>query len=286
MEDDAVVVEDRDEEQHPIQALDRIPPTNVDQLSSLPGSAHRDIIAARETIIATLRMASLRATYPTDYVAFKSPDGAVVLYLQDAGCHRVRDLWGIEIYGVSKPEKVAGEEPGTFHYIVTGNGRCRITGQTVEGVEGGRSSTDDFCRGKHGAELDMDVRKAARANLNGNATRELAGLKAIPIEELERAWQGTSKKVSQCRLGRGFGSQAERFGASPAGVPDVPPPVCGVCKAIAVYRPATSTRGAFYGCPSYQQHPNQKWIQDADKWIAQQTKAAAAMPPRETGQEG
>jgi len=262
-------------------------PTTLGQLAALKGEAI-EIIEARVQVIATLRTASIRATHPEDWLLFKSPDERVIGYLQDAGCDRVRDLWGIEVYDISRPEKVAGAEPAVFHYLITGSGRCKLTRQTVEAMEGGRSSTDDFCRGKTGADLELAVRKAARANLDGNVTRELAGMKSVPLDEIELAWAATNKKIAHCRQGRGFGTGDERVGATRAGVPDVPPPICPHCHTKGVYRPAKNNRGAFYGCPQYATHPDQKFIIDAAKWEKEQLAGAApaAATPREPGAEG
>lgn len=263
-------------------------PTTLSELAALKGEAV-EIIEARVQVLETLRKAAIRATHPEDWLLFRAPQeqgGQVVGYLQDCGCDRVRDLYGIEVFNVSRPEKIVGNDPAVFHYLIEGNGRCKLTKQTVEAMEGGRSSTDDFCKDKTGADLELAVRKAARANLDGNITRELAGMKSVPVEELTRAWTGTPKRVESCRLGRGFGSRAERLGATRAGVPDVPPPVCKVCGATAVYHPAKDNRGAFYGCPDFKKHESNRWTQDADRWIAQQQAKASppSTPPTEAHQ--
>lgn len=241
-----------------------------------------EITDARHRVLDTVRTHGYQLTHPADWVLFKAPEehgGQVTAYLQDAGCDRVRDLFGIEVFNITRPEKIPGNEPGQFLYVISGDGRCKLTGQTVEQMEGGRSSTDDFCRDKTGAELELAVRKAARANLDGNITRELAGMKAVPAEELARAWEGSGKKLDACRLGRGFGSRAERLGATAAGAPQVPPPVCGVCGTTAVYRPAANGRGAFYGCPKYQSHRDRKWTKDAEAWLREHAAQAAATAP-------
>ena len=251
-------------------------PVTLSELAALKGEA-LEVIEARVQVISTLRLASIRATHPEDWVLFKAKEehgGQVVGYLQDAGCDRVRDLWGIEVFDVSKPEKVTGSEPGVFHYLISGSGRCKLTRQVLENIEGGRSSTDDFAKGKTGVDLDLTIRKAARANLDGNVTRELAGMKSVPLDELAAAWKGTSKRVEQCRKGRGFGSADERVGGRSQAVPDVEPPVCPHCGTTGRYRAGNDKRGPFYGCPNYQQHQDKKWIVDAAKWIAEQQGAA------------
>ena len=283
-------VDDAHDDDAPTTLMLRSPevPTTLGQLAALKGEAI-EIIEARVQVIATLRTASIRATHPEDWLLFKSPDERVIGYLQDGGCDRVRDLWGIEVFDITKPEKVAGAEPHVFHYLITGSGRCKLTRQVVEAMEGGRSSTDDFCRDKRGADLELAVRKAARANLDGNITRELAGMKSVPVTELELAWAATNKQIAHCRRGRGFGSGDERLGATREGVPDVPPPTCPHCQTKGVYRAAKGTRGAFYGCPNYAKHPDQKFIIDAAKWekdARAEQLAAGLTASREAGAEG
>ena len=253
-------------------------PVTLSELAALKGEAV-EIIEARVQVLATLRKASIRATSPEDWLLFKAPDeqgGQIVGYLQDCGCDRVRDLYGIEVFNVTRPEKVVSNEPGNFHYLISASGRCKLTRQVVEEMEGGRSSTDDFCRGKTGAELELLVRKAARANLDGNITRELAGMKSVPIADLKEAWGGTDKTIDRCRLGRGFGTRDERVGGASSKAPDVEPPVCTHCGAKGVYRPAKDGRAAFYGCPNYNKHTQQKFIVPADEWIAKQKAAKPA----------
>lgn len=273
-------------EETPIAALDiRRPdvPVTIADLAARKAEGI-EIIEARGVVLATARKIGLRLTSPPDWVLFKAPEehgGQIVGYLQDAGADRVRDVTGIEIFDVSTPEKVVGAQPGEFHYIVRGSGRCKLTGQIVETMEGGRSSTDDFARGKNGVELELLIRKAARANLDGNIVRELAGMKAVPVEDLESAWSGTHKKIENCRLGRGFGTRDERLGARSEKAPDVDPPICPHCKTPGVYRPAKGTRAPFYGCPNYTKHPDQKFIVDAAKWIADPSRT-----DRQAGEEG
>ena len=149
-------------------------PVTLDQLASLRGVA-LEVLEARDAIIETARRLAIRSTHPEDWVLFKSPDGRITAYLQDAGGDRVRDILGVEVFGISTPEKIPTIDGGGFMYILRGSGRSRLTLQTVENMEGGRASTDDFCKGAKGAVLELLVRKAARANLDGNITRELTG---------------------------------------------------------------------------------------------------------------
>jgi len=260
-------------------------PTTLSDLAALRGEAG-EVIAARVLVVETLRKASIRATHPEDWLLFKAPadaGGQIVGFLQDVGCARVRDLWGIEIYDVGDPIRIDGDA-GSFHYLVKGSARCKLTRQTIEGREGGRSSADDFVKGKSGVELELLVRKAARANLDGILTRDLAGMESVPVDELKAAWAGTTKRIEACRLGRGFGSRDERVGGHAATAPTVDPPKCTHCGAVGVYRPARRDRQAFYGCPNYSKHPDKKFIVDAAKWVAAQTPLPT--PDREPGAEG
>lgn len=254
-------------------------PATLSELAVLKGEGS-EIIEARIRVLETARKAGIRATHPEDWLLFKAPDdqgGQVVGYLQDSGCERVRDIFGISISNVSAPEKISAADPGEFHYIIRGDGHCTLTAQMIEGIEGGRSSTEDFCKDKQGAALELAVRKAARANLDGQIVRELAGLAGVPIAELEAAWTGTHKQVGQCRRGRGFGSRSERLGANTTrgGAPDVEPPVCPHCNAKGVYRPAKDGRAAFYGCPNYAKHADKKFIVNAEEWVSKQAAAKA-----------
>jgi hypothetical protein len=234
-------------------------PVSMEQLAALRGEA-QEIVQARAVVMTTLRIHGIRLTSPEDWLLFKAPDNSIIGYLQDCGCDRVRDLFGIEVFEVGKPEKVVGNAPGEFHYIVTGSGRCRVTGQAVEGIEGGRSSGDDFCKHKAGVALDLAVRKAARANLDGNITRELSGMQSVPIRDLEGAWQGSNKKTAQCRLGRGFGGKSERLGGHTTTreqPTDLEAPVCEECQKTMRFVPAGENKesgkkwGAFWSCPDF-----------------------------------
>jgi hypothetical protein len=257
-----------------------VPPRDMDDLAALHETGALENIQARETVLSTVRLAILRMASPEHLVLFRAPEGQVTAYLSDHACEGAANMLGIDIFNVSRPEKVLGDEAGVFHYIVTGDGRCKLTGQTVERVEGGRSSTDDFCKGKHGVALELDVRKAAMANLTGRIVRRLGGLNEVPTRDLERAWAGTSKSIDACRRGKGFGTRSERVGGRSDKGPNVDPPVCPHCKSVGVYREAKGDRQAFYGCPNYAKHQDKKFIVDAAQWAREhQAPAAPPAPP-------
>lgn len=263
-------------------------PISLDELAARKSEAI-EIIDARARVLETLRKAAIGATSPEDWLLFKSPDeqgGQVIAYLQDCGADRVRDLYGIEIFDVSRPERVTTADPAIFHYLITGSGRCKLTGQVLENVEGGRSSTDDFCRGKTGVDLELSVRKAARANLDGGITRELAGLKSVPVAELEAVWAGSRKDVKGCRRGRGFGTRDERLGGGERPDQDLHPPPCGVCRKPMDLR--KGSKGFFYSCPDYKAHGRDGRTVDLEEWkknpaSRKGTAPDAAEPPPPNG---
>jgi hypothetical protein len=286
-----------------IQKRRTVVPSTLSELAALKGEAI-EIVEARIQVLETLRKAAIRMTHPTDWILYRSDDGNVTGYLQDCGCDRVRDLYGIEVYDVNPPEKISGIE-GEFTYIVRGSARCKLTRQVLEDVEGGRSSTDDFCKDKEGAELELTVRKAARANLDGNLTRELSGLKNVPLSEIEAAYSASSKKVDGCRLGRGFGTKKERDGTTVVrkGTPtDVPIPQCSKCNNPMDYIAAGEKDGntwrAYWKCKQYvydrssrtsnghDRFEDSVYRQALEKRAAQQKQAQEQQAPREPGQEG
>jgi len=241
-------------------------PTTLDELAAV-GDAIK-MIDRRVQIIRTLRLASLKETHPEDWITYKARDGGETAYLQDCGCERISPLWGIEIFHTSDPKKIESAD-GSFFWTISGSGRSSVTHLTVENVEGGRASTDDFVKGLSGAELDLKVKKAARANLDGNIARSLAGINSVPVEELRAAWAGTSKKVEQCRRGRGYGKDAAPRGAAPT----VDPPACKACGAEMKYK-ADGKDGPVYFCPDWKKHKDEYTAIPADEWIGKTRKAA------------
>lgn len=262
-------------------------PVSINELAARKGEAI-EILEARIQILETARNRGIRMTAPEDWVLFKAPDDRVTGYLQDAGCDRIRDITGIEVFNVSEPQREASADGQSFMYLIRGNGRSRLTLQVVEDMEGGRMSTDDFCRDKRGVALELAVRKAARANLDGNIVRELAGLKSVPLEDLQKAWEGTGKNWEHCRKGRGFGTKEERAGGERADAPKLALPNCDICGKPGVFR--TSARGGFYGCSDWKAHQDRKWSVDLKDWEKDpRSKVQAASSPTapvETAQQG
>jgi hypothetical protein len=260
-------------------------------LADLANRQHQGvtIIEARAAIINTARAAAIKMTRPEDWLLFRDPTPLLeVGYLQDCGCDRVRDVFGIDIFDVERPERQELSS-GEFMYVVTGSGRSRLTQQVLERVEGGRASTDDFILKQkpplEGAQKELAVRKAARANLDGNITRELSGLKSVPLHEILSVFGGDLFR-SRFREGRGYGP-----GSTPASAPERTPqasasearaaaPVCPKCHIPMKFQPAGTNKSgkeyaAFWGCKNFRSGCKET-IPD-DEW--KKSQASAPLPP-------
>jgi hypothetical protein len=168
-----------------------------------------------------LRVASIRATYGSDWIIHTSSDreGRVtreVGYLQDIGAERAGKLWGIE---VGQPLIEREDFPDqTYCYHMLAEAWSKVTGERLEYVEGSRWSGDTFftrqSRGPDEKIDPTDVRKAAYANLHGRAVRALAGLNAVPVEMLRQAGLDLNRAVSVAHVTKPV--EAPRHGAEVA----------------------------------------------------------------------
>jgi len=249
-------------------------PLRLEEIAMLKADEGVAIIKAQETILTTLRASAIRMTSPEDWVLNKTPDeqgGQITAYLENCGGQRLRKHFRIEIFNVGdppgsgNPTRIPTADPKVFYYVIRGDGRCNLTGEVIEGVEGARGSTGPWAANFTGEELEINMRRAARTNLDGRITRDLAGLNSVPAAELEAAWAGTTKKLAQCRRGKGFGTRDARMGGDVARDAGIDPPVCRLCNSKMVLR--KGQRGDFYSCPKYRDHGKDAYTVDADKWI-------------------
>lgn len=246
-------------------------------------------------IIKTLRAASIALTYPHDWVLFKAED-RVTAYCQDAGCQRFSDLWGIEIYDLGEWIHTKDEETGDFSWSIEGSGLSKRTGQVVVGIFGTRYSYEEFIvrRKLPKLQISTEVKKAARANLHGSIVRELAGMKQVPMEELDQVWatagMGAYKTTKLSPRGRGFGTGNERAGGASAdkngGLAPTDIPMCDFCEPPVrlVYREKGNP--PFWGCPQYTKHPSKKMTINHDELVKNLAARAGTTAPREPGQDG
>lgn len=242
-------------------------PTTINQLASLEKDRGVAIIEQRLQIFQTMRVASIALTMPNDWTLFKDLDGRETGFLGDQGCDRIKKLWGIQVNNLGPMTKIEdADHPGEFAFSITGDGSCGLTGEAVFEMQGVRYSTERYATEKpEGLQRIIAVQKAARANLDGGITRELAGMKSVPIEELDRAWADSWKKSSMCNKGRGYGSSAERKGSTADhGLAPAEYPICDAC--LALNPPKTSTMaykkegkdGPFWYCPNWKTHEKVK----------------------------
>jgi hypothetical protein len=231
---------------------------------------------------------------PNDWTLFRMTDErgeSISAFLGDQGCDRIKKLWSIQIDNISEPVRIEAKD-GTFAYQLFGDGKSAVTGECVFQIEGIRYSNERYAEEKpEGIQREVAVRKAARANLDGGITRELAGLKSVPVQELDKAWEGTWKKSSMCARGRGFGSKAERAGAAvrQSEIAEEYQPRCSTCNAVMKFIPAGKTQAgrpyeAFWSCPSREHKYTLKHEQALTEARRMQTEAQPPAPEPGDGQ--
>lgn len=241
--------------------------STVEELSQTPEGMV--VLERGIEIMKVLRAASIAMTYPHDWVLFKAED-RITGYCQDAGCQRFSDIWGIEIYNLGTWDRTEDPDSKEFSWTITGDGLCKRTGQVVVGISGTRYSYEDFItrRKLPRLQVETEVKKAARANLHGSIVRELAGMKSVPVEELDKTWavagMGAYKTSKLCPKGRGFGTGNERAGGTSAekngGIAPTDIPFCSYCEPPSrlVFREKGDP--PFWGCANYTKHPKDKMI--------------------------
>jgi hypothetical protein len=152
-------------------------------------------------MLEALRQASIRATYPSDWILHVSrdKDGNIISqrgYLQDLGAERAGKPWGIEVGSPAIEEKQYPD--GTFVVNMLAEAWSKTTGERLDYVEGSRWSGDKFFTRSVGPDEKIDptdVRKSAYANLHGRAVRALSGLNGVPVETLKVAGLDVTKVI-------------------------------------------------------------------------------------------
>ncbi|MDD5304785.1 MAG: hypothetical protein PHS14_16945 [Elusimicrobia bacterium] len=150
-------------------------------------------------VLEKLRIASIKATYPSDWIIHTSTtrDGQILTqkgYLQDSGAERAGKVWGIEV-GNPAIEREDFPLDSTYSYHMIAEAWSKVTGERLDYAEGSRWSGDPFFA-RQGDKVDpTDVRKAAYANLHGRAVRALSGLNGVPLDTLRQAGIDVAKVV-------------------------------------------------------------------------------------------
>lgn len=252
-------------------------PVSAEDLALLEEGRGEKIILARAQILATARGASIRATFPNDWTLFRTDQNQIYGFLGDQGCERCNDIWGIRLSNFGpRPinpfwEKREGKTEEEYSIRLVADAYCELTRQTYLQMEGFGYSDDQDAQQVSAAQKREDrVANHSRRNLAGRVMRRAGGLEAVPIEEIQKQWEGTTKSVERCNLGRGFGSKDERLGGAGAqGIDQADIPMCDLCQIKLVYRPGKGDRGAFWGCPQWDKHKETKVIIPHEKLLRQ-----------------
>lgn len=212
-------------ETRPSQGLQVLRPSSVQatesesliaQLTRLENG--RQLFRLRTEMIQDCHRDALRATRPQDWVASRGRDGSVTAMIQSSGARLVGQIFGVEIFNVRpldrdgcfEPRVVPLDDQGEFTLRAWCSARSHATGAFEEQIEASRSSKEKFL-GRDSDEVgDSDHRSAVRTLLHTKAVRILCGMQNVPLEDLERAWEGTGKSIQQVTQGHGFGRAAER----------------------------------------------------------------------------
>lgn len=195
--DETIIEIPEDEVKEDLLAIRR---SFVERLLDKPEKAIEVIEAMNKmvSLLEQLREASIKATYPTDWVIHKSAEtGLALAYLQDHGAERAGKPWGIVL---RKPVYEREDfSDGTFiYYCRSPLAYSRRTGEFIENIEGARWSGHRFFESQIGPEKKVDplnVRKAAYRNLHGRVVRTLAGLGSLPVDILKKAGLDTDKCI-------------------------------------------------------------------------------------------
>lgn len=159
-------------------------------------------VEAMVKVLEQLRTASIRATYPSDWIIHTTitRDGEIIKqvgYLQDSGAERAGKVWGIEVGSPAIEREDFAD--GTYSYHMITDAWSKVTGERLDYTEGSRWSGDPFFARQiktDGDRIDpTDVRKASYANLHGRAVRALSGLNGVPIDMLRQAGLDITKVV-------------------------------------------------------------------------------------------
>lgn len=240
-------------------------PMTLEEIAALGEEGAAKIIKSRVQIIKTLRAASIQQCHASDWVLNKDRNGRVRAYLEDGGCQRLMDLWGISLDNVTCGPRENSEDGKSYAYTFIGDAYCNVTHRSIKREEGTRYSTERYAQEKpEGIQRESAVKKAARANLEGRCVRNLAGLNNVPLEELILV-SGDKDFERKATKGHGWGTQSERLGAEAEhGLAPADFPICDAC--LAMPKPVTTTMvfkkegkdGPYWYCPNWKAHEKVK----------------------------
>jgi len=176
----------------------------------------------RVQAIESCRAASLRATLPRHWVAYRDKEGVVSCTPSYPACQQIAEYYGIDVFNirprkdglftplVEKVERTKAD--GTVFQVTILRAacdvECRFNGHNLVDVESSVEVGADFTGSGH---LE-DARKSLYTAVISRAIRQVTGTARIPAAELDRLWstENKGKSTEQCVKGRGFGSSEER----------------------------------------------------------------------------
>ena len=183
----------------------------VDALVQMDPEKAIQVFEAREKVLTNLRRCAIRATRPIDWTLARDGDRREVATLRKSGAVILRKYYGISVFdvrpvidGVAQVQ-VTDTEDGPLAEV-WGSGRSNVTGEEVYDVRGQRGRGEGFT----GRGTISDLKEAARTGMETKIVRILTGTTAMPVSELEEAWDGTAKSSGDCYHGPGYGSRGSR----------------------------------------------------------------------------
>lgn len=205
----------------------------LDSLAKNPNGAA--IFDQRTKLIESCYLSAIRRTRPQDWVITKDRQENVTAMLCASGAALVAEVYGIEVEnmrplekGNFKPER-AQLPNGQFELRGWCDAYSRVNGRKVYSLSGARRSDEDFTGRSVDGKGNLTVKSDERAGANPSdlasatytllltkAVRVLCSMTRVPVSDLEKAWDGTGKKVEQCRAGHGFGSSSGRAASAVA----------------------------------------------------------------------
>ena len=158
-------------------------------------------IGAITAVIDGCAKISLQRTNHLDWVrqVARAKDGSLKesFYLQATGARKVRPIFGI--YYRNRVTTKEALPDGEYAYLVTGEVGSKVLdqlyGEVVIDVDGGRSSSESYFRGRDGKKTvdPLDVRKAALSNWEARAVTALLGLGNLSENDLKHNGVDTSQ---------------------------------------------------------------------------------------------
>ncbi|MDD5304857.1 MAG: hypothetical protein PHS14_17305 [Elusimicrobia bacterium] len=181
----------------------------------------------RAKLLEGFYMTALKRTRPQDWILFKDKQGNVNAMLAASGAELVAEVYGIRVSNLRPLDARGMFAPDRIDVtadVYELRGACdaysRVNGREVFGLEMSRRSDEQFTgravndekkfdfQGKNANPADL--RSAVMTGLRTKTVRVLCSMTRVPPSDLEKAWNGTPKKVDECRKGSGFGTGNER----------------------------------------------------------------------------